>query len=83
MRRAALGQSFSMAMVRRLQPVVEERVRRLVERLRDCVTEDDGGGGGDGDGDGGKGERGRGTVVRLEHAFAAFTNGMTRSRCGD
>lgn len=33
-RRAALSRFFSMASVRRLQPVIEERVAKLVERLR-------------------------------------------------
>lgn len=33
-RRAALNRFFSMASVRRLQPVVEGRVRQLIERFR-------------------------------------------------
>lgn len=33
-RRAALNRYFSMASVRRLQPVIEERVTQLVKRLR-------------------------------------------------
>lgn len=33
-RRAALNRFFSMVSVRRLQPVVKERVQRLIERFR-------------------------------------------------
>ena len=55
-----------MAMVRKLQPVVEEKVERLLERLRGCADE----------GSGDRGKRGEKGVVRLDHAFAAFTNGM-------
>ena len=33
-RRAALNRFFSMASVRRLQPVIEERVAKLIERFR-------------------------------------------------
>ncbi|MCJ1434051.1 hypothetical protein MMC27_003417 [Xylographa pallens] len=35
-RRAALSRFFSMASVRRLQPMIQERVERMMERLRDC-----------------------------------------------
>ena len=55
-----------MTMVRKLQPVVEEKVERLLDRLRRCADEV-------GDDRGKRGEKG---VVRLDHAFAAFTNGM-------
>ncbi len=34
-RRAALNRFFSMASVRRLQPVIGERVQKLLERLQD------------------------------------------------
>lgn len=33
-RRAALSPYFSMANVRKLQPVIDERVRKLIERIR-------------------------------------------------
>lgn len=35
-RRAALNRFFSMASVRRLQPLLEERVQQLVKRLKTC-----------------------------------------------
>ena len=60
-RRAALNRFFSMASVRRLQPVVTERVQTLIERLR-----------------GFKDSKNR--VIRVDYAFAAFTNGKGWSR---
>ena len=33
-RRAAVSRYFSMANVRKLQPVIDERVRRLIQRIR-------------------------------------------------
>lgn len=35
LRRAALNRFFSMASVRRLQPMIEERIAKLLERFRD------------------------------------------------
>lgn len=55
-RRAALNRFFSMVSVRRLQPVVEERVQRLIERFRGFKDAD-------------------GEVMKIDYAFAAFTNG--------
>ena len=34
-RRAALNRFFSMASVRRLQPLIDERVQHLIERIRE------------------------------------------------
>lgn len=59
-RRAALNRFFSMASVRRLQPIVEERVQALVQRLRAFKDIKAG-------------------VIKIDYAFAAFTNGMSFS----
>lgn len=61
-RRAALNRFFSMASVRRLQPVIEERMFKLLERFRDYkdVNGDDG-------------------VIKVDYAYAAFTNGRFKS----
>ena len=58
-RRGALNRFFSMASVRRLQPVIEERVDTLVERLR-----------------GFKDVEGSEGVIKIDYAYAAFTNGQ-------
>ena len=60
-RRAPLNQFFSAAMVRKLQPMIEEKVTQLLTRLGDCIDR--------------KGTNT--TIVRLDHAFAAFTNGLS------
>lgn len=39
-RRAALNRFFSMVSVRRLQPVIEEKVQRLIERFRGFKDKD-------------------------------------------
>jgi hypothetical protein len=63
MRRAALSPYFSMASVRRLQPVIQERIDVLLERLR-------------GFREGGSGsEKNAGEVLMASWAFAALTNG--------
>lgn len=61
-RRAALNRFFSMNGVRRLQPMIEERVAKLVERFRGFkdVKGDDG-------------------VIKVDYAYAAFTNGKLLS----
>jgi len=60
-RRAALNRYFSAASVQRLQPVVQERVDKLVQRLEEAKESN--------------------TLVPLEYALAAFTNGASRSTC--
>lgn len=55
-RRAALNRFFSMVSFRRLQPIAEERVQRLIERFRGFKDAD-------------------GEVMKIDYAFAAFTNG--------
>ncbi|MCJ1381084.1 hypothetical protein MMC17_004193 [Xylographa soralifera] len=40
-RRAALSRFFSMASVRRLQPVIQERVERMIERFREYKDKED------------------------------------------
>ena len=37
-RRAALNRFFSTASVRRLQPLLEERLQRLLDRIREAKT---------------------------------------------
>ena len=65
-RRAPLNRFFSTASVKRLQPLIEERVAKLIERFRGLkdVKGDDG-------------------VVKIDYAYAAFTNGRVLSfrRC--
>lgn len=58
LRRAALNRFFSMASVKKLQPMIEERVDKLLKRLLSFkdVTENDG-------------------VIKVNYAYAAFTNG--------
>lgn len=56
MRRSALSPFFSKASVRRLQPVIWEKVDKLLERLH--------------------GLKNTGHPVRMDIAYAAFTNGM-------
>lgn len=57
-RRAALNRFFSMAGVRRLQPMIEERVATLIERFR-----------------GFRDVKGSDGVIKVDYAYAAFTNG--------
>ena len=57
-RRAALNNFFSMASVRRLQPLLDERVAKLLERFR-----------------GFKDVKGSDGMIKLDYAYAAFTNG--------
>ena len=59
-RRAAVNRYFSMASVRKLQPVLDERVRRLIKRIRGFKDAD-------------------GKMLKFNHLFTAFTNGMLRS----
>lgn len=61
-RRAALGRFFSMGSVRKLQPVIEERTAKLVERFR-----------------GFKDVKGTDGVIKVDYAYAAFTNGKSIS----
>lgn len=56
MRRSALSPFFSKASVRRLQPVIWEKVDKLLKRL--------------------DGLKNTGHPVRMDIAYAAFTNGM-------
>jgi cytochrome P450 len=59
LRRAALNRFFSMTSVRRLQPVIEERVAKLLERLLSF-----------------KDVEGSDGVIKVNYAYAAFTNGQ-------
>lgn len=56
MRRSALSPFFSKASVRRLQPVIWEKVDKLLRRLDEFKN--------------------TGQPVRMDIAYAAFTNGM-------
>lgn len=60
-RRAPLNHFFSAAMVRKLQPMIEEKVSQLLARLGYCIDQKDT----------------TTAIVRLDHAFAAFTNGKS------
>ena len=61
-RRAALNRFFSMASVRRLQPVIAEKVDTLLQRIR-----------------GFKDVKGDSGVIKVDYAYAAFTNGNIQS----
>ncbi len=58
LRRVALNRFFSMSSVRKLQPMIEERVATLLARLR-----------------GFKDVQGADGVIKVNYAYAAFTNG--------